>query len=557
MEVELKYRVIDPAAGERLLRARSIAGFRASGAVRPVATDDRYVDTADGAFGHARIAVRLRATDDGRLLTIKGETTTDGALHRREEREGPAGDGLDPRTWPESDARSLLLALAGDAPLHEVVGLRQARRYRLLRDGGGALVELALDDVEVVAGERSLASFQELELELKDGDPARLTPLLEALAAEAGLEPVTTSKLERALAALAADGRARAEGQSIAVSEDADRPVAGPAVAPAPAPVEAEGPPRLVVGKTPGVEPGDTIAEAGRRVFRFHLARLLAKEAGTRSGKDPEDLHDMRVATRRMRAAWRVFGDGYRANRTRRLRGRLRTLAGRLGAVRDLDVLIGAVEAHRDGLSTEAAEAFEPLLASWREQREAAREALLEELDSNDYRRLVEEYRAFVLTEGAAAVVPPSPTTPHRVRDTAASRTWAAYEQVRAYEPVLRWADIETLHQLRIAAKWLRYTLEFYREALGPEAGVLIPRVVAIQDHLGWLHDAEVSASLTRAFLVAEASRLTPAEVDAIAGYLRAREQEMVRLRRTFGRPWRAVAGASFRRLLGRATAAL
>jgi CHAD domain-containing protein len=554
MELELKYRVIDPSTGERLLRARSIAGFRASGPVRPVATDDRYLDTADGAFSHARIAVRLRTTGDGRLLTIKGETTAEGALHRREEREGPAGDGLDPRTWPESEARSLLLALAGDAPLHEIVGLRQARRYRTLRDRTGSEVELAFDDVEVVTGDRLLASFQELELELKNGAADRLDVLRDTLAGDAGLEPLATSKLERALVAVAADSRARAEAEAAeAAAAAAEKPLA----VSVPPPAEVEGPPRLVVGKTPGVEATDTIAEAGRRVFRFHLARMLAREAGTRSGKDPEDLHDMRVATRRMRAAWRVFGDGYRANRTRRLRGRLRTLAGRLGAVRDLDVLISAAEGYRDELPAEAAEAFEPLLASWREQREAARDELLEELDSNDYRRLVDEYRTFVLTEGAAAVVPASPTVPHRVRDTAASRIWAAYEQVRAYEPVLRWADIETLHQLRIAGKWLRYTLEFYREALGPDATALIPRVVAIQDHLGWLHDAEVSAALTRNFLVAEASRLTPAQVDAIAGYLRAREQEMVRLRRTFGRPWRAVAGTSFRRLLGRALTVL
>lgn len=556
IEVELKYRVIDPSTGERLLAARAIGGFRARGKVRPVATDDRYLDTADGAFGHAQIAVRVRTTDDGRLLTIKGETTTEGALHRREEREGPAGEGLDPRSWPESDARSLLLALAGDAPLREVVGLRQARRYRRLLDRSGAEVELALDDVDVVAGERSLASFTELELELKHGDPELLAPLVAALAAELGIEPVTTSKLERALAALAADGRTPAELPASPAGEEA---IAEPAAAPAtePAPGEVEGPPRLVVGKTPGVTATDPVAEAGRRVLRFHLARMLAREAGTRSGKNPEDLHDMRVATRRMRAAWRVFGDGFRANRTRRLRGRLRTLAGRLGAVRDLDVLIGAAEGYRDDLSAEAAQAFEPLLAAWREQRRAARALLIEELDSGEYRRLADEYRVFVVTEGAAAAVPPSPTTPHRVRDTAASRTWAAYEHVRAYEPVLRWADLETLHQLRIAAKWLRYTLEFYREALGPETATLIPRVVAVQDHLGWLHDAEVSAALTRTFLVAEASHLSPAEVDAIAGYLRAREQEMVRLRRNFGRVWRAVAGSSFRRLLGRALAAL
>ena len=85
------------------------------------------------------------------------------------------------------------------------------------------------------------------------------------------------------------------------------------------------------------------------------------------------------------------------------------------------------------------------------------------------------------------------PTQPHRVRDTAASRIWAAYEQVRAYEPVLRWADVETLHELRIAGKWLRYTLEFVREALGDDAAPLIARVTALQDHLGLMNDADVA----------------------------------------------------------------
>ena len=64
-----------------------------------------------------------------------------------------------------------------------------------------------------------------------------------------------------------------------------------------------------------------------------------------------------------------------------------------------------------------------------------------------------------------------SPTLPHRVRDRAPSQVWAAYEAVRAYDPVLPWADVETLHRLRIAAKWLRYDLEFFGEALGSRLG--------------------------------------------------------------------------------------
>jgi CHAD domain-containing protein len=258
-----------------------------------------------------------------------------------------------------------------------------------------------------------------------------------------------------------------------------------------------------------------------------------------------------------MRAAWRVFGDAFRPSRTNRIRTRLRVLAGRLGAVRDLDVLIEAAERHQATLGAKEAAAFEPLVASWRAERDVGRTVLLRELDGVDYVRLVDEYRVFVATEGAGAVVPPSPVTPHRVRDTAGSRIWLAYEQVRAYETVLRWADIETIHQLRIAAKWLRYTMEFFREALGPEADILITRVVALQDHLGLLHDADVTIALTRQFLVSHGTSLTRDQSRAISTYLALEERELARLRRTMTGPWRGVSGPTFRRLLGRAVAAL
>ena len=68
---------------------------------------------------------------------------------------------------------------------------------------------------------------------------------------------------------------------------------------------------RLVVGRTPGVRGDDLWAEAGRKVLRFHLARMFARVPGVIAGEDPEEVHAMRVAARRARAAWRVFGDGF------------------------------------------------------------------------------------------------------------------------------------------------------------------------------------------------------------------------------------------------------
>jgi CHAD domain-containing protein len=290
--------------------------------------------------------------------------------------------------------------------------------------------------------------------------------------------------------------------------------------------------------------------------MRFHLARMLDYEAGTRSGADPEDLHKMRVATRRQRAAWRVFGASFRAGRTRRYRRGLREIAARLGAVRDLDVQLEAADAYRADLPPTEQRALEPLLADWRSRREDARVLLLRELDSDEYRRWVDDYRDFVRTEGAL-VLPVGPVEPHRVRDTAPSRIWAAYEGVRGYEAVLRWADVQTLHDLRIAGKWLRYTLEFAREALGPEAGLLISRVTALQDHLGLMHDADVAAAMARTFLVEHAGDMSPQESAAIGRYLVDRERTVARQRRGIGGPWRGVAGLRFRRGLGRVIADL
>ena len=165
----------------------------------------------------------------------------------------------------------------------------------------------------------------------------------------------------------------------------------------------------------------DHLAEAGRKVLRFHLARMVAREAGTRAGTDAEELHAMRVATRRQRAAWRVFGDAFDPKRTARHRRRLRFVAADLGAVRDLDVLIESIEAYQGQQPEAEAAALEPLVRSWRVRREAARAVLVRELDGERYGRWLDGYLAFVQAEGQG-VHAVGPTEPHRVRDTMPSQ---------------------------------------------------------------------------------------------------------------------------------------
>jgi CHAD domain-containing protein/adenylate cyclase class IV len=582
VEVELKYRVLDLPAAERYLTATTVGPFVGASQPRATQMEDRYVDTADRAFERAGFAVRLRAAGGSVLVSIKARASTDatGGAVRREEIEGPASRTAGPHDWPASDARSLVLELAGDAPLVEVITIRQLRRKRELRDGS-TRVELSLDEVDVVTGKRVIGRFVELEAELKKGDETRLAGLAATFNGDSALRRSSGSKFDAALAASRGestdldpdgvepfDGLEPFDGVPVMATADpgsvglGDQPTTGEGtqaaadgagdVAADPAADLA----KLPVSKTAGVLPDDHVAEAGRKVLRFHLARMLAKEAGTREGKVIEDLHGMRVATRRQRAAWRVFGGSFRPARTKRFRNGLREIAARLGGVRDLDVLLEGADHYRADLPVTEQRAIEPLLADWRGHRELARQLLVRELDSEGYKRWVEEYREFVRAEGAA-VLPVGPVQPHRVRDTAPSRIWTAYEQVRGYEPVLRWADVETLHDLRIAAKWLRYAMEFVREALGPESAPLIAKVTALQDHLGEMHDADVSASMARAFLVEHAGDLSAIESAAIGRYLVSREREVARLQRTLAVPWRGVAGLPFRRALGRVVASL
>ncbi len=575
VEVELKYRIRTPGAADRYIAVEELAGLRPSSRTRTTQLEDRYVDTADGALARAGFAARLRVSATSTIVSVKSTArrTTDKGPYRREELEGPADRTAGPRDWPSSDARSLILELCGDAPLVELVTIRQLRRKRELKEGDTVL-ELSVDEVDVVARSQVVDRFAELEIELLRGDEAPLTALGVVLDADPGLDASKGSKLEAALAAVRAHVRRHGPLPEFSVDPDAVEvapPVAGTAAtgaaaangrAVAPGPVRvagaASGPaiPPPSGGKTPGVTADDHIAEAGRKVLRFHLARMLAREAGTRDGTDPEELHAMRVATRRMRAAWRVFGPGFRADRTRRYRRRLRQIAARLGAVRDLDVMIEAAEAWRGTLAKPEQRAVAPLLTGWAAYREDARRLLLRELDSDGHRRFIEDFRVFVQAEGAA-VRPVGPAEPHHIRDTTPSAAWAAYERLRAYEPVLRWADVETLHDLRIAAKWLRYTLEFVREPLGPDAAVLLAPIVALQDHLGELHDADVAASMARSFLGERGAGLSALEREVIARYLATREGDLARLGRTVGPAWRGVSSVAFRRRLGRAVATL
>ena len=111
----------------------------------------------------------------------------------------------------------------------------------------------------------------------------------------------------------------------------------------------------------------------------------------------------MRVATRRMRAALRVFADYLDAAEYKPFLRMVRMTGRELGAVRDLDVFRIKTQAYVDSLLPEEQSGLDPLMDAWAAERERARGELIEYLDSDRYQRFKEKFEHFLRTPGAGA----------------------------------------------------------------------------------------------------------------------------------------------------------
>ena len=306
----------------------------------------------------------------------------------------------------------------------------------------------------------------------------------------------------------------------------------------------------LAESRAQAVRGDDRWPEAGRKVLRLHFARMLVRTPGAIAGDDPEDVHAMRVASRRMRAAWRVYGTGYEGDSTRRYRAHLREVGGRLGAVRDRDVLIAMLDDHADRHGSRAARGLLPLRVAWVADRESYRAELAAFLASDAFVGFVDEHESF-LAAHLAEVAGDARDASAPVRQRMPATAWTAYADVMAFADLIATADLATLHRLRIAGKWYRYTLESVRECLAADGSALIEPVVALQDHLGDQHDRHVAAALARDHL-AGAAGLTPKESAQIQRLVDALDERVDWLGQRLDRTWDPLMSPRYRARLGR-----
>lgn len=444
-EIELKLAVAPPDLPR--LRRR-LARFGRGG---EVAVDNVYFDTADRLLRGNRMALRVRRIGGRWVQTLKTESETS-ALSSRGEWEVAAPRGrLDLLRFPETPLSSLLQAHPGARLLP---AFRTGFRRTVWQVHDGA-IEVALDEGEIVAGDRH-APILELELELKSGVGGdTLYWLALELAGKGGealaLRPAVESKAAR--------------GYRLAAGE-------------VPLPLKANA--RAVAGSMRQDIP---LAAALRRVVERGTTLLLANVAGLNEAADAEFIHQARVAVRRMRSATRLLGKA--AGWPTTFDDPLRSMARRLGEVRDWDVLQQHTLA---ALTAALPEAAGPLAGQAASLRRREDEALRLALGSARFARLALRLLRWAGTPPGGDGPTLAKAAPKRL-----ARLHRRLFDSAAFFVVL---PVEEQHRVRIRAKRLRYALDLFAAALPARPTARYAEQLAhLQDELGALNDVAVAAA--------------------------------------------------------------
>jgi inorganic triphosphatase YgiF len=437
LETELKL-AASPAVLDALRDHPLLAAAPLADAERDMTLVTRYFDTADGALHRAGASLRLRECGAEAEQTFKHKAHGDGGLRRGEWNVPAIAAEPDPAAFP-TEPRMLLQDLLGGAwpvPLAATHITRTTRRLRF----GASTIEAAFDRGTIEAGGHSEPAC-ELELELIEGDAADLFALARQLPLGPELGWSVASKAER--------GHALALRLPFSAVRAGDIPLT----------------------------PAMSVGEGFRAIAWNCLAQLLGNYRAVIAGGDPDAVHQSRVAIRRLRAAFSLFGAAVADDHTAPFRAEWKAAAAGLGPVRDLDVLIERIAASGD--------ANDDLLASLRARRAAALGEAQALLAGSQFQQLLLGFAEWLERDMPPA---PAPLAPFAAEVLRRRRRKLVRGEALASLPD------EALHALRIQGKKLRYAVEFFaalypgerRRAFGKALGKL-------QEALGGVHDLAVA----------------------------------------------------------------
>ena len=238
------------------------------------------------------------------------------------------------------------------------------------------------------------------------------------------------------------------------------------------------------------LSPGMAAHEALGKIHTALLSAILRNQEGMLKSRDPEFLHDFRVAVRRARSALTQIRGVFPEADAEPIRIALASMTRVTGPARDLDVFQEKLEVYESGFPKRIRRNLLPVKESARLRRREQQPVLTRALNSDAWASAVGRWESFLGTGTERQTLPKKGHRP--IGTVASKRIRKAYRRVTRRES-LAGLEIEGLHRLRIDCKKLRYLLEFFR-SLYParEAASLIKSLKSLQGVLGEIHDLAV-----------------------------------------------------------------
>jgi len=304
-----------------------------------------------------------------------------------------------------------------------------------------------------------------------------------------------------------------------------------------------------VAKRTLTMEPDARADQATVAICRELLDTMRANEHGIRRNLDSEFLHDFRVAVRRTRSALRLLKGVLPAEARTHFKSEFKWLGSITGPLRDLDVYLLKMPMYRADLPDSMGQDLDPLDAYLREHHRSERRRLVTRLKSKRYEKLLSSWEAFLARvpgdDGAG------PDAARTIADVASERIWKFYRRVYKHgRKITPESPADTLHELRIDCKMLRYLLEFFRSLYPPnEIATLVDALKQLQDNLGDFNDLQVQQTRLRKFALemADEGLASAASLLAMGRLVEHLAQRQVEERQRFSQCWTRFAAPAVR----------
>lgn len=242
-----------------------------------------------------------------------------------------------------------------------------------------------------------------------------------------------------------------------------------------------------------GIDCNSEAPAAMKLVLVTRFGELSSFRAAALDWTDPEGVHSMRVASRRLRSALRDFMPYLHKRRLSSVLKQLRDLADALGDVRDQDVAIIALEKLQTQIPEEALPALKQIIDGRKEIRDQARTELEATLEDSQLKQLELSFTVGVdeaTTEATARTQSPLPISFRKMSRAIILDRLKELEKLSndLFQPF----EVENLHEMRIAAKRLRYAIELFQQCWGRSIAAYAKRASRMQTALGNVHDCDV-----------------------------------------------------------------